>query len=207
MSSVLVTGFEPFGGESVNPTQLMVQRLAREAAAGVSLSTAVLPVDRSAAAAALFAAVETAAPAWVVMLGEAGSRTCATPERIAINVDDFRIPDNAGNQPGDEPVVPGGPAAYFSTLPIAHLVNALSSRGVPAEISNSAGTYLCNHVFYALMHRIEEEGLPIRAGFVHVPYVHEQAVGRRPPVPSLSLDTLGLAGRCILETLRDTPGP
>jgi pyroglutamyl-peptidase len=111
----------------------------------------------------------------VICLGQAGGRTAITPERVAINVDDARIPDNAGTQPVDRPVVRGGPAAYFSTLPVKAIVAGLRAEGVPAEVSQTAGTFLCNHVFYGLMHALRLRP-GVRGGFIHVPYLPEQAL-------------------------------
>jgi pyroglutamyl-peptidase len=133
------------------------------------------------------------------MLGEAGGRFRVNPERIAINVDDFRIPDNAGNQPRDEPIVEGGPAAYFSTLPLRAMVDQMISAGIPAAISNTAGTYLCNRLFYSVMHAISTEGLPAIAGFMHLPYLHEQAMNKNPDVASLSRESIVEAVRLAIE--------
>ena len=123
----------------------------------------------------------------VVMLGIAANRDEITPERIAINVDDYEIPDNAGNQPCDEPVIPGAPAAYLSTLPIKRIVTALSAANIPAEVSNSAGTYLCNHVSYAMLHHIERTGAPCRAGFIHIPQMAEAVPEGSPSLPFSTL--------------------
>ena len=143
--------------------------------------------------------MRTDGPDIIIMLGEAGGRFRITPERIAINVDDFRIPDNAGNQPKDEPIVENGPAAYFSTLPIRGIVERIVSAGIPAAISNTAGTYLCNRLFYSVMHAINTEGLPAIAGFIHLPYFHEQAMNKNPDVPSLSRESIVEAVRLALE--------
>ena len=203
MTRILLTGFEPFAGESMNPTMAVVQRISARSISGITLDTAILPVDRARAAGALFTRVEARLPDWVLMLGEAGGRARVTPERVAINVDAYSIPDNAGHQPRDEPVVAGGPVAYFSTLPLRELVARLDAAAIPAAVSNSAGTYLCNHVFYALMHRVHERGLPLRGGFVHFPYAHEQVANKGAAVPSLSLDSMAEATGIMLETLRD----
>jgi len=200
---ILLTGFEPFAGEHLNPSGEVVRRLAEEPPAGIDLHTRILPVERGRAAALALDGVAAVDPAAVLMLGEAGGRACVTPERVAVNVEAFRIPDNAGQQPRDEPVVAGGPVGYFSTLPVRLMVERLRDAGVPAEISDSAGTYVCNSTFYALMHAV---GTQRRAGFVHLPYAHEQVHGKPSAVPSLSMDSLVRACCVLLETLRDT-GP
>jgi len=127
-----------------------------------------------------------------------------TPERIAVNVDDFRIPDHAGRRPVDEPVVPGGPAAYFSTLALREMVAAMQAADVPAAISNSAGTYLCNHLFYRVMHELAVRGATLPAGFVHLPYLPQQARGKGDAVASLPLATqvqaIGVALGCLRRT-------
>jgi pyroglutamyl-peptidase len=142
-------------------------------------------------------------PRLVLCIGQAGGRAEVTPERIAINIDDGRVADNAGRQPIDVPVVPGAPAAYFSTLPIKAIVRDLRAAGVPASVSNSAGTFVCNHIFYGLMHRIVTHpvaGLPdLRGGFIHIPYLPDQAA-RFPGAPSMSLDTLVQALRIAVIT-------
>lgn len=158
-----------------------------------------LPVDRFRAPEIVLARARTWRPDVILMLGEARSRFRVTPERVAINVDDYVIPDNAGNQPRNEPIAVDGPAAYFSTLPIVAIAEGLVAANIPAAISNTAGTYLCNRVFYGVMHGIAREGLPCRAGFMHVPAIHEQAVGKRNDLPSVSRATLVEAARLAIE--------
>ena len=152
---ILLTGFEPFGGESTNPSW----SAAREAAAllraeGLDAQAVELPCVFGDAIRALEAALEQYRPELVVCAGQAGGRPRISLERIAINCDDARIPDNAGNSPVDRPVVDGGPAAYFSTLPVKAALAALTAAEIPAEVSQTAGTYVCNHVFYGLMHAL-----------------------------------------------------
>ncbi len=137
------------------------------------------------------------------MLGEAGGRARVTPERVAINVDDYRIPDNSGLQPTGEPVVAGGPAGYFSTLPLDLMVARLAQANIPAAVSNSAGTYLCNRVFYCVMHWIATNNLQLPAGFMHLPYLHEQVVGNPREVASLSRQTAVQAVQIALEIICD----
>ena len=136
----------------------------------------------------------------VIALGQSGGRPGLSLERVAINVDDYRIPDNDGNRPVDEPVVEGGPAAYWSTLPIKDMVRAMWEAGVPASVSNSAGTFVCNHLFYRLMRFLEDEGNVRRGGFIHVPYMMEQA--ERLGQPGLPLETMarGLEAAILAAT-------
>ncbi|HEV8691890.1 MAG TPA: pyroglutamyl-peptidase I [Ideonella sp.] len=171
---ILLTGFEPFGGEAINPSW-EVARALHGAQVGESRVVALqLPCRFGEAGAALQSAIERHRPAWVLALGQAAGRSDFSIERIAINVDDARIADNAEARPIDQPVVEGGPAAYFATLPIKAMVAGLRAAGLPASVSNSAGTFVCNHVFYALMHELR--GAPaVRAGFMHLPLLPEQA--------------------------------
>jgi pyroglutamyl-peptidase len=169
-SSVLVTGFEPFDGDTTNASARIVQALAGDD----GIVAKVLPVDRMRAGPALLQCIQEKAPAAVICLGQACDRREITPEKVAINLCAFRIPDNSGHQPLDEPVVAGGPAAYFSTLPIDDIVIAIGARDVPARVSLTAGAYVCNAVFYDLMHYLQTRGLETAGGFIHVPPLPEQ---------------------------------
>jgi pyroglutamyl-peptidase len=184
----LVTGFEPFAGEAVNPAREVLLRLPSRLG-GLALATCELPAVFGRSLAALEAAVGDTAPDFVLCLGQAGGRAELSLERVAINVDDARIPDNAGGQPIDRAVVAAGPAAYFATLPIKAAVAALREAGLPAAVSNTAGTFVCNHVFYGLMHLAAGRALALRGGFMHLPYLPEQAV-RWPGAPSLALSDI-----------------
>lgn len=199
--TVLVTGFEPFDHDPVNPSWEVARALDGWLCEGHQVRAVQLSCVFGGAAVQLDAALAHWQPRLVVGLGLAGGRTEWQPERVAINCDDARIPDNAGRQPVDTAVVPGGPAAYFSTLPIKAIVQALRAAGLPASVSNSAGTFVCNHVFYALMHRLA--GLPgvpgVRGGFVHVPALPEQAA-RHPGLPSMALAVQVEALRVTLRT-------
>lgn len=186
--SILVTAFEPFGGESVNPAQQAVARLPRTIA-GVEVVTLVVPTVFEQAGRLAIEAIETHHPDVVLCVGQAGGRAAVTPERVAINLADAPQPDNAGDQPVDRPVVKGGPAAHFATLPVKAMVNAIREVGVPASLSNTAGTFVCNHIMYSVLHHLAEQGSSTRAGFVHVPFTDEQ-VAERPGVPSLALDEI-----------------
>jgi pyroglutamyl-peptidase len=186
--NVLVTGFEPFGGDGINPSLEALRRLPARLGE-LEIATAALPVVFAAALPALREAIAVSAPEIVLSVGLAGGRAALSLERVAINVDDARIPDNEGNQPIGRPVVADGPAAYFATLPIKAAVAALREAGIPAVVSNSAGTFLCNHVFYGLMHEAARSGDAFRAGFLHVPYLPVQAA-HVPDAPSMALEQI-----------------
>lgn len=171
---VLLTGFEPFGGEAINPSWEAVRALRGEVIAGHRVEVLCLPVVFGAALNPLRAALRRHKPNLVIAVGLAASRSALSVERIAINVDDARIADNAGAQPVDQPVVQGGPAAYFARLPVKAIRQAWLEAGLPAEVSQSAGTFVCNHVFYALLHALRRRPA-VRAGFIHVPPLPEQA--------------------------------
>lgn len=191
----LVTGFEPFGGDRVNPSFEALRRLPPRLG-GIAIATRALPVAFGAALPALRAAIAATSPELVLCTGLAGGRAELSLERIAINIDDARIADNAGHRPIDRPVVADGPAAYFATLPIKAAVAALRAAGLPAAVSNSAGTFLCNHVFYGLMH--EAGGGRFRGGFLHVPYLPSQVV-RIPGTPSMALEQIVEGIEIILQ--------
>lgn len=173
-SCLLVTGFEPFGGDAHNPSATAVLALQGLEIAGARVVTRVLPCVFADALHAMEQALDEHAPRLVLAVGQAAGRAELSLERVAINLDDARIPDNAGAQPVDRPVVPGGPAAYFTTLPIKAMVAALRSQGVPAGVSQTAGTFVCNHVFYGLMHRLSSRP-GTAGGFIHVPLSPRQA--------------------------------
>lgn len=197
LPQVLLTGFAPFGGESTNPSWEAVQSLEGEIVAGHRIVARCLPVEFGASLRALRQAIDELAPTLVICVGQAGGRAQVSLERIAINVDDARIPDNAGAQPVDEPIVHDGPSAYFTALPIKAMLAALRNAGVPAEISQTAGTYVCNHVFYGLMHQLH--ALPgVRGGFIHIPYSPAQAA-LHPGAPSL-------AASVVVQALRLSVG-
>ena len=203
---ILLTGFEPFEGDTVNPAWEVARALdgwhCGDGANAPAVQAVQLPCVFGDALARLDEALATGpAPVLVVALGLGAGRTEIGPERIAINVDDARIPDHAGRQPVDMPVDAAGPAAYFSTLPIKAIVHALRQAGLPASVSNTAGTFVCNHVFYGLMHRLATRPAlaGCRGGFVHLPALPEQAA-RRPGLPSVALDIQVQALRVLLRT-------
>jgi len=199
--NVLLTGFEPFDKDPVNPSWEIARALDGWVCEGATVRAVQLPCVFGKAIEQLDAALLEHQPTLVIGLGLAGGRVDITPERVAINMDDARIPDNGGQQPVDAAVVSGAPAAYFSTLPIKAIVRDLRAQGLPASVSNTAGTFVCNHIFYALMHRLAKRGDPsrTRGGFVHVPYLPEQAA-RNPGAPSMALATQVQALRVLIET-------
>ena len=184
----LVTGFEPFAGDSVNPSSLAVARL-KKRIGGLQIHTAELPCSYAHSARLLRAAIDDTKPDLVLCVGLAGGRTELCLERVAVNVQDARIRDNDGKQPIDKPVVADGPAAHFATLPIKACVAEMRKAGLPAAVSNTAGTFVCNHIFYALMDIAAGHPIPMRGGFLHVPYVPEQAA-RLGGAPSMALDDI-----------------
>ncbi len=194
---VLVAGFDPFGGEDVNPSWEICGRL--PAAIGhARIDTVRVPTEFRRAIEVAAEAIERIEPSVVILLGQAGGRACLSVERVAINVDDARIADNAGWQPVDEPVAPAGPAAYFATVPVKAMVAAIREAGVPAEVSNSAGTYVCNHLLYGVLHYLAASGNGARAGFIHVPWLESQAVGK-PGEPAMALATMVRGVECAIE--------
>jgi pyroglutamyl-peptidase len=175
---ILLTGFDPFGGESINPSWEAVHTLDGNRIGGHRIVARQLPTEFAGSLRVLMAAVREIAPVILLGVGQAGGRTQLSIERVAINVQDARIADNAGSQPVDEPVIADGPAAYFSTLPIKAMLAALHANGLPAEISQTAGTYVCNHIAYAMLH-LASKRRGVRAGFIHIPYLPEQAAHLR----------------------------
>jgi len=202
--TVLLTGFTPFAGETVNPSWQAASQLHGKRIASHRIVARELPTEFGASLTALRTAIRDLKPALVLCVGQAGGRMQLALERVAIN-DDARIADNAGACPIDRPVVADGPAAYFSTLPIKAMLLALREAGIPAEVSQTAGTYVCNHVFYGLMHALRDRPR-VRGGFIHIPYAPEQAA-RHPGTPSLALETvvegLRIAIRSALTTHDD----
>ena len=174
----LVTGFDPFGGDEVNPSSLAVGKL-KKRIAGIAVHTAELPTSYAKSAGVLRAAIDKVRPDIVLCVGQAGGRSELCLERVGINVQDARIRDNDGKQPIDKPVVKDGPAAYFATLPIKACVAAMRKAGLPAAVSNTAGTFVCNHILYSLMDIAQDHPAAFRGGFLHIPYVPEQVAARR----------------------------
>lgn len=197
MDTILLTGFEPFNGEAVNPSCEIARALDGAVLQGRRVVVRQLPCVFGLAGQKLVQAIRETAPVIVVAMGQAGSRTEVSLERVAINVDDAPIPDNAGQRPVDRAIEAAGPAAYFSSLPIKAMAAAMRRAGVPAGVSQTAGTYVCNHVFYALQHALRDSTVP--SGFVHVPWLDEQAA-QRPGAFGLPLEAMVRALRVGLET-------
>ncbi len=189
---VLITGFDPFGGEKINPSYEAVKRLP-DTISGAVIIKKEIPTVANKSIDTVIELIKTHNPDVVINVGQAGGRFTITPEKIAINLNDFRIPDNEGNQPIDEKIADDGEIAYYSTLPIKAMVKNIVESGVPASLSYSAGTFVCNHIMYGTLHYIATHKLDIRAGFIHIPFMNEQVLDKRnQPAMSLSTLTLGL---------------
>ena len=174
---VLVTGFDPFGGESINPAWEAV-KVIKDEIAGAEIVKMQIPTVVGKSIAKIHDKMAEINPEIVIAVGQAGGRFGVTPERVAINVTDARIPDNEGNQPIDEPIFADGDAAYFSNLPVKAMVQEIKNAGYPSVLSNTAGTYICNHVMYGILYYIQKEFPNVRGGFIHVPYAASQVVNK-----------------------------
>ena len=194
---IIVTGFDPFGGEKINPSIECVKALPE--VEGVELIRLELPTVFKESAKRLNEVINEVKPDAVLSVGQAGGRPGITMERIAINVDDARIPDNICQQPIDEAIQLDGEAAYFTTLPIKRIVKAIREAGIPAEVSNSAGTFLCNHIMYQSLFAATKADKPFKAGFMHIPFIPEQTTDK----PSLPLEESTKALQIAIETIRD----
>ena len=180
MKHLLITGFDPFGGECMNPSWEAVSRLP-DVIGDYRLTKLQIPTVFGLAAERVLAAAEADNPDVILCVGQAGGRDAVTPERIAINCMDARITDNAGNQPREMPVVPGGADGMFSTVPVRSMADAIEAAGIPGKVSNTAGTFVCNDTLYRLLHHYADT--PVRAGFIHVPYLPQQAKDGKPSMP------------------------
>ncbi|WP_109126291.1 pyroglutamyl-peptidase I [Dyella sp. C11] len=194
---ILLTGFTPFGNDDINPSWEAVRALDGKTLGGHHVVARLLPTAFADSERELTLAIDDVRPSILLGVGQAGGRSKLSIERVAINVQDARIPDNAGEQPIDEAVVVDGPAAYFSTLPIKAMLKAILAEGLPAEISNTAGTFVCNHVAYVMLH-LAERHRDLRAGFIHIPYLPSQAA-RFPNAPSMAKDDVVRALSIALE--------
>lgn len=186
---LLLTGFDPFGGEPINPAWETVKRVSDQVG-DVEVVKLMVPTVFYKSIDTVAAAIEKEKPDAVLCIGQAGGRFDLTPERVAININDARIPDNEGNQPLDGPVFEDGETAYFATLPIKAMAEEIRKAGVPASVSNTAGTYVCNHLMYGVLYTLANKYPDVRGGFMHVPFITSQVINRKPIAPSLSLEQI-----------------
>lgn len=198
---VLITGFDPFGGEAINPAWEAVNALPREID-GIEIIKVQIPTVFKKSAQKLFETIDTVKPDAVICVGQAGGRFDFNVERIAINVDDARIPDNEGKQPIDEKIFEDGENAYFATLPIKAMVEEAKKAGVPASVSNTAGTFVCNHIMYSLLYYLNKNNLNIRGGFIHVPYIAQQVIGKK-NMPFMEVTTITKGLEASIRSLKD----
>lgn len=189
MQEILLTGFNPFGEEAINPATEVIKALAGMEIKGHRIESLEIPTVRNSSVKVITERIAELKPELVINIGQAGGRTALSIERVAINIDDYRIEDNDGNQPVDQAINPAGPAAYFATLPVKAMVKKLQEAGIPGEVSNTAGTFVCNHVMYGVLDYIQENGLDIPAGFIHIPFLPEQVIDK-PGKASMALATI-----------------
>lgn len=197
---ILLTAFDPFGGEKINPAQEALKKI-QSPSTNQELIKLVVPTVFGLSIQTVCDAIQKHQPDVVICIGQAGGRPAITIEQIAINLIDASIPDNQGNQPTDQPVSAGGPDGYFSTLPVKNMVNAVRGSGIPASVSYSAGTFVCNQLMYGVLHYLHHNFPQTRGGFIHIPYLPAQTVSIPRPTPSMSLEDMvkGLeAALCVL---------
>lgn len=198
---VLITGFDPFDDEAINPAWEAVNALP-DVIDGIEVIKVQIPTVFKKSAKKLFETIEAVKPDAVICVGQAGGRFDFNVERIAINVDDARIPDNEGKQPIDEKIFEDGENAYFATLPIKAMVEEARKAGVPASVSNSAGTFVCNHIMYSLLYYISKNNLNIRGGFIHVPYIAQQVIGKK-NMPFMEVTTITKGLEASIRSLKN----
>mgnify|MGYP000137384717 FL=1 len=196
---ILITGFDPFGGEPVNPA-LEAVKLMKDEIAGAKIIKLEIPTVFRKSVEKIHEMMKAEQPDVVLSIGQAGGRFGVTPERVAINVDDASIKDNDGNQPVDTPIFTDGEAAYFSNLPVKAMVEAIKNKGLPSTLSNSAGTFVCNHVMYGVLYYIHKEFPNVRGGFIHVPFITDQVV-TKPNVASMALADITEALEAAVEAI------
>lgn len=197
---LLLTAFDPFGGQTINPA-LEAVKLVSEQIDDVTVIKLEIPTVFDTSIETLRHALEQYRPDAVLCIGQAGGRKAITPERIAINVDDAGIPDNAGNQPIDRKIFEDGENAYFATVPIKAMVASMREAGIPAQVSNSAGTFVCNHLMYGLLYTLAQKYPTVKGGFVHVPYIPQQVTD--PAVPSMELHDIVRGLECCIHAIAD----
>lgn len=196
---ILMTAFDPFGGDKINPALEAVKHCDVSGLAAEVIKLEV-PTVFGKAIEKVAEAMRKEKPDVVVAVGQAGGRFDITPERVAINIDDARIPDNEGNQPIDQPIFADGEPAYFATLPVKAMVKSIQDIGLPASVSNTAGTFVCNHIMYGILYTIAKEMPDVRGGFIHVPFIPEQVVSR-PNAPAMAMEDISRALRAALEAI------
>ena len=199
MKKILVTGFDPFGGEKINPALEVIKLLPKKIGKN-EIKILEIPTVYKKSIEKIDKEIESYNPDYILSIGQAGGRTDISIERIAINIDDFRIKDNEGNQPIDEKIYLDGENAYFSTLPIKAIQNEITKNNIPASISNTAGTFVCNHVFYGVRYLVEKKYKGKKSGFIHIPYLPEQVIGKA-DTPSMSLDNILKGITIAIETI------
>lgn len=192
---LLLTAFDPFGGGTINPALEAAKLVGM--VAGVDIIKLEVPTVFGTSVDTVISAIEKHLPDAVLCVGQAGGRTGLTPERVAINIDDARIPDNEGHQPVDRPIAAEGPAAYFSTLPVKAMTAAIRQAGLPSDLSNTAGTFVCNHLMYGVLHHLAKHHPAIRSGFLHVPFLPQQGS------PSLPLEDIARGIEAAIAAIRD----
>lgn len=200
MKKILITGFDPFGGEPVNPAFEAV-KLLPEQIAGAELVKLEIPTVFTRSAELVEKTIEAEGPDYVLCVGQAGGRASVTVEKVAINLAEARIPDNDGEQPFDQPLREDGDTAYFATLPVKAMVAAIREAGIPANMSYSAGTYVCNSIMYNVLYLLDRKFPGVRGGFVHVPYALEQGVGKPADTPTMPLATMVRALEAAVEAI------
>ena len=196
---ILLTGFDPFGGEPVNPASEAVNKV-RDNIDGNEVIKLIIPTVRTKSLEKIEEAIIAHNPDVVISIGQAGGRFDITPERVGINVDDFRIGDNEGNQPVDEKIFEDGQPAYFSNLPIKAMVKHMNDNNIPASVSNTAGTFVCNHVLYGIMYMIDKKYPNIKGGFIHIPYMTSQIIDKK-NMPYMSLEEIVKGLECAIEAV------
>jgi pyroglutamyl-peptidase len=201
---VLISAFEPFGGEAINPSSLILEQLSNHIGA-FEIVKILLPVTFNESSEKLSQAIQAHQPDFVLSLGQAGGRSGISIEKIGINLNEAPIPDNAGQQPRNESIAPSHPDGYFSTLPIDQMLKSCKEAFVPCYLSYSAGTYVCNHVLFSSLAFINEHQLNCKAGFVHIPFLPEQVIDK-PNQPSMSLDLMIHGIQCMIESFDNVGG-
>ncbi len=199
---ILLTAFDPFGGDVINPA-LEAVKLVPDQIRDIEVIKLEVPTVFVKSIAKVKEAIEKEQPDAVLCIGQAGGRYDLTPERVAINLDDARIKDNEGNQPIDQPIFEDGAPAYFATLPIKAMVQSIRNAGIPASVSNTAGTFVCNHLMYGVLYTLAHEYPWIRGGFMHVPFVPSQVVSRPNPAPCLGMKDIAVGIEAALTAIAE----